>query len=300
MAGGRSTRMGRDKALLEIDGEPLIARVVGRLAQITDDVLVVTNEPEKYAVAHERVRVVPDLGGPGKGPLGGIAAAISAAREEAVVVVATDMPFLSVPLLRYLAGLADEADVVVPIIEAGRPETLHAVYGRACLGPIERQLASGRYKITGFFPEMRVREVGVEELRRYDPELHSFMNANTPEEWTTVLEQERRAEGQGQASGDSEAPGGSGISSSRPLELLIYGRPTCEDTAAVRERLAELDIGYREINVDEDEEAARFVESLNRGFCSTPTMIFGDHEFHVIEPTPDELDRALARAGYEL
>lgn len=183
MAGGQSRRMGQDKSLLEVEGQPLIERVLGRLAQVSDDLLVVTNEPEKYSWLEGRVRFVPDATGPGKGPLAGIAGAVAAARRPAVLVVATDMPFLSVPLLHYLATLATTADVVVPLIEPGRPETLHAVYSRACLGPIERQLAAGRYKITAFFSDVRVREVGVEELRRFDPDLRSFVNINTPEEW---------------------------------------------------------------------------------------------------------------------
>lgn len=281
MAGGQSRRMGYDKSLLEIDGQPLIERVLERLSRVSDDLVVVTNEPNKYAWLADRVRFVPDATGPGKGPLAGIASAIAAAREPAVLVVATDMPFLRVPLLRHLAELAASADVVVPLIEAGRPETLHAVYGRACLAPIERQLATGWYKITAFFAEVRVREVGMEELRCYDPDLRSFVNANTPEEWTAVLEDERRA-------------------AEHPLPILIYGRPTCEDTAAVREDLAKWGISYREIDVDADDAAGRFVESLNKGFRSTPTMIFGDHEFHVVEPTRGELKDALRRAGYEV
>ena len=191
MAGGQSRRMGRDKSLLRIEGQPLIERVLDRLAQVSGDLLVVTNEPDKYDWLAGRVRFVPDVIGPGRGPLAGIAAALTAAREPAVLVVATDMPFLCVPLLCHLARLAEEADVVVPVIEPGRPETLHAVYGRACLGPIERRLVAGRYKITGFFPDVRVREVGVVELRRFDPDLRSFVNVNTPEEWGTVLEKER-------------------------------------------------------------------------------------------------------------
>ncbi|MCZ7574815.1 MAG: NTP transferase domain-containing protein [Ardenticatenaceae bacterium] len=281
MAGGRSRRMGYDKSLLEIEGQPLIERVLERLVQVSDDLLVVTNEPDKYAWLADRVRFVPDATGPGKGPLAGIAGALAAARAPAVLVVATDMPFLQVPLLRHLANLAASADVVVPLIEPGRPETLHAVYGRACLAPIERQLATGRYKITAFFPEVRVHEVGVDELRRFDPKLRSFVNANTPEEWTAVLDEERRT-------------------SRRALPILIYGRPTCEDTAAVREQLAEWGIAYREVDVDADEEAGRFVESLNGGFRSTPTMIFGDHQFHLSEPALDELKAALRRAGYEV
>lgn len=190
MAGGQSMRMGRDKSLLCLGGQPLIERVLDRVAPLSDDLLIVTNDPEKYGWLANRARFIPDATGPGRGPLAGIAAALAAARAPASLVVATDMPFLSAPLLHHLATLDAEADVVVPVIEAGRPETLHALYRRTCLPAIERRLAAGRLKITGFFEEVRVREVGVAELRRFDPELRSFVNANTPAEWVAASAQE--------------------------------------------------------------------------------------------------------------
>ena len=82
--------------------------------------------------------------------------------------------------------------------------------------------------------------------------------------------------------------------------ILIYGRPDCEDTEPVRERLNQLGIPFSEINVDEDEEAARFVEGVNGGYCSTPTILFGDGALIVVEPTSAELDDALRQAGYEV
>lgn len=186
LAGGESRRMGRDKSLLDLDGEPMIERVLRRLARVSDDLIVSTNSPEKYAWLARRVRFASDVGGAGRGPLAGIAGVLQAARHEAALVVATDMPFLNPALLQYLAEQADGADVVVPVIHAGRPETLHAVYRRTCLPAITAQLERGRYKITGFFEEVRVRTVPAEELRRFDPELISFLNANTPEEWADV------------------------------------------------------------------------------------------------------------------
>ncbi len=190
LAGGQSRRMGRDKSLLRLGGQPLIERVLDRLACLSDDLLVVTNTPEKYGWLAGRVRFVPDPVGPGKGPLAGIAGALQAACHDPVIVVATDMPFLNVELLRYLARLSmtEGADVVVPVVEPGRPETMHAVYRKRCLPAIEAALAAGQFKIITFFPHVRVREVPAEELRRFDPDLLSFWNANTPEEW----EQARR------------------------------------------------------------------------------------------------------------
>ena len=84
----------------------------------------------------------------------------------------------------------------------------------------------------------------------------------------------------------------------RPLPITMYARPTCEDSELARERLRELGIPFTEINVDEDEAAARYVERVNHGFRSTPTIVFGEEAFIVVEPTVEELDAALRRAGY--
>ncbi len=83
-----------------------------------------------------------------------------------------------------------------------------------------------------------------------------------------------------------------------PLPIVMYARPTCEDSELARRRLEELGIPFQEINVDEDEAAARYVEQVNRGFRSTPTIVFGDEVIIVVEPTVEELDEALRRAGY--
>ncbi len=190
LAGGASSRMGRNKSLLELNGERMIERVVARLEQSSDDVMVVTNDFATYPFLAERVRFVADVGGAGQGPLAGIAAAVNAARHDRVLVVATDMPFLNVALIRYLAMLDPLADVVVPVIsEDGFPETLHAIYHKRALPAITAQLAAGRRKITHFFREVRVVTVPRPDVQRYDPDLRSFFNANTPDEWAAAVEQ---------------------------------------------------------------------------------------------------------------
>lgn len=83
-----------------------------------------------------------------------------------------------------------------------------------------------------------------------------------------------------------------------PLSIVMYASPTCEDSELARNRLRKLGIPFTEINVDTDEEAARYVERVNNGFRSTPTIVFGDEAFIVVEPTVKELDDALRRAGY--
>ncbi len=86
----------------------------------------------------------------------------------------------------------------------------------------------------------------------------------------------------------------------KPLPIRMYARPDCEDSALARDRLRALGIPFIEINIEEDEEAARYVERLNQGFRSTPTIVFGDEAFYIVEPTVEQLDEALRRAGYEI
>jgi molybdopterin-guanine dinucleotide biosynthesis protein A len=95
------------------------------------------------------------------------------------------MPFLNLPLLRYICSLAYNYDVVIPRLE-GWTEPLHAVYSQACLPPMARLLEQGKRKIIDFFPEVRVRYVEQQEIDRFDPRHLSFVNVNTPEDWQRV------------------------------------------------------------------------------------------------------------------
>lgn len=179
MAGGQSRRLGRDKALLVVNGETLLARALRIVAEVTTEQLVI-GPPERREQAPD-VRVLADEL-PGSGPLGGIYTALRAASHDYLLVVACDMPFLNRDLLRYLLSLADAYDVVLPRVD-GRGEQLHAVYARSCIEPIAAQLQSGDFKIDRFFARVRVRTVDEDELRRHDPSLRSFRNVNTPEDW---------------------------------------------------------------------------------------------------------------------
>ncbi len=175
LAGGLSTRIGRDKGRLEIGGAPQWSRPVERLRSLFSEVIYATNDPDFEAPADLKVTFdeVPHLG-----PLGGILAALRATEAERVFVVAYDMPFVQEDLVRYLVGLAPEADVTVPVID-GKLEPLHAVYGQVCAAVIEGRLKSRRRKIIDFYRAVSVHEVPEADLRRLDPELLSFFNINT-------------------------------------------------------------------------------------------------------------------------
>lgn len=187
LAGGMSSRMGRDKALLRIRPTdlPLIAEVLERVRAVADDTFIVASDRPAYAAFG--VDVVADEI-PGTGTLGGIISALGRAKHAHCLVVACDMPFLDPALLAWMADQPRDYDALVPRV-AGESrqggkfvfQTLHAIYGQACAEPIRRRLAADDRRVIGFFPEVRVRPVEETTLRQFDPALRSFFNANTPE-----------------------------------------------------------------------------------------------------------------------
>ena len=188
LAGGKSSRMGQNKALMSLGGKRLVDRVVEVMRSVFDDLLIVTNTPEVYADLG--IPMVRDVW-PEKGSLGGVYSAIYHVATPYCLVVACDMPFLRTAVLRYLITQMADYDVVVPDV-LGELQTLHAIYSNACLQPIERRLEANRLRIVGFFPDVRIRTVTAGELEPYDPELLAFQNLNTPEEFQAA-EQRLRA-----------------------------------------------------------------------------------------------------------
>ncbi len=202
IAGGANSRMGYPKGLLEIGGIPIITRVVDVLETVAKDLVCVTCRPEEYRCEGGRVRFVPDYGETPRGPLSGIVGALAAARYPVCLVVAVDMPFLNPTLLRHLLSYAvrgagrgqgaddtQYADVVVPVIEDDRPENLHAVYRSTALSAGVEALTADRRRVSAFYRDLSVKRVSAEEVRRFDPELRSFENVNTPAELQRVLKQ---------------------------------------------------------------------------------------------------------------
>jgi molybdopterin-guanine dinucleotide biosynthesis protein A len=181
-AGGASSRMGEDKALKPFLGRPLIQRLVERLSPIADEMIVTTNRPEEYRFLG--LRLTPDLK-PGRGALGGLYTALASASQPHVAVVACDMPFASPTLLEAASTLMlqEETDVVIAKSDEGY-EPIHAVYRReTCLPAIEAAIAADQWKVIAWFPQVKVRVLTPEELKRFDPDGLAFWNVNTPEEF---------------------------------------------------------------------------------------------------------------------
>jgi molybdenum cofactor guanylyltransferase len=186
LAGGQSSRLGADKALLTIDGQPLLAHVVHKLTALSDDVMIVTNTPSvrRYEPLGLPARLLRDER-PGLGSLMGVYSALNAACHPYTLVVACDMPFLNLPLLRYMWLMAPGHDVVIPRV-GSLLEPLHAIYSRNCLPAIARLLDKGERKVVAFFPWVKVRYINEREIDPIDPQHLSFVNVNTPEDWQRI------------------------------------------------------------------------------------------------------------------
>lgn len=181
LAGGKSRRFGMDKSLLELDGQSLLARTVQRLAVLSDDVIVVTSNPEHYEHLALEVRFVPDEQ-PGEGSLMGVYSGLKAALHGSALTVACDMPFLNISLLQHMVSMSASHDVVVPRMD-GMLEPLHAIYGKRCLPFMARLLADGRRQIVAFFGDVEVHYVEEPVIDRLDPLRLSFLNVNSPIDW---------------------------------------------------------------------------------------------------------------------
>ncbi|HET6387299.1 MAG TPA: molybdenum cofactor guanylyltransferase [Armatimonadota bacterium] len=184
LAGGASRRMGRDKALLPVDGRPLIHRVVGALQAVFDDVLVVGRPPGW--LDWPGVRCVDDRE-PGRGPLGGLATAMAEAAGKPIFAAGCDMPFLSPTAISFVLDMLGDYDATVPLID-GIPQPLHAAYASSCYPIILRHLAEGDLSVRSLIRSLSTHFLAQEDFRQIDPELSSFQSLNTPEEYERVSE----------------------------------------------------------------------------------------------------------------
>jgi FdhD protein len=185
--------MGVDKTLLPVDGEALLSRVVAAVSGVCEHTVVVTNRIEQIAEAGlppETSVLVDEV--PFQGPLGGLVTALKGAPDEWVLAVAADIPWLEPDVIRALWDARDSAQVVVPVTEKG-VEPLLALYHRSCLAAARHVLATGRRRLVAMFPELKVVELPLEQLRAADPELRSLVNVNTPEDLAEVRETESEA-----------------------------------------------------------------------------------------------------------
>jgi molybdenum cofactor guanylyltransferase len=182
LCGGRSTRMGRDKAALPFGPETMLERIVRIVRSEVATVVCVGRTGES---AERDVRMVSDPVR-GLGPLAGIAAGLQSTAAEYVFVVSCDLPLLRPAVIRRLFDLADGFDAGVPVIDGHEMPTC-AVYHRRVAAVAARLLAQGQLRATGLVDAVRARLVTEAELEDLDPDLESFLDCNTPERYATAL-----------------------------------------------------------------------------------------------------------------
>lgn len=180
LAGGKSRRMGCDKALLPFLGTTLLEHVIAQARKAVGDVIVVADVPDRYVLAGG-TRVVGDAY-PGAGPLGGIVTGLRATEEGYHLVVGCDMPYLEPAILRLLIREAQGLDGAIPEID-GRVEPLCAVYHSRCAAVFEEALRLGERAVHRAVEYANMKRVHEETLRAIDKDLHSFINLNTPAEY---------------------------------------------------------------------------------------------------------------------
>ena len=180
LAGGKSTRLGRNKVFEIIGQKSLLERAVSCLSSFKSEIIVVKAKDSSLPelTGYPELRIVTDVY-PGKGSLGGIYTGLVASKAFYNMVVACDMPFLNLDLLRYMIDLAREYDVVIPKVDDEILEPLHAIYSGNCIPPLEFLIKQNRLSILELFPMVKVRNVANSEINQFDPQHLSFFNINT-------------------------------------------------------------------------------------------------------------------------
>ena len=182
LVGGKSSRMGSNKAFLELKGKTFIELQIDLLREIFDDIFISANTSSEYE--HLNLSIFKDVY-PGNGPLGGIYTSLINSSSLHTFMLACDMPFIGPELINHLKDLTKEYDVVIPKSEKGL-EPLHAFYSKKCIDPIKRSLEEDNLRITSFFPHVNVKIVELDNLNLSDSFKNSIKNLNTRDDYEDV------------------------------------------------------------------------------------------------------------------
>lgn len=179
LSGGKSIRMGQNKAFIKINGTPIIQRIHTLFKKLFKEIIIVTNEKELFS--NFDAKIYSDII-PQKGALGGLYTGLFFSSFKHSFCVACDMPFLNESLITFLLNkIEDNLDVIVPQTEDGF-HPLHAIYSKRCIKPIKKIIDENRYKIIELYPLVNVKIVNEKEFLSLDPKKESLININTPEE----------------------------------------------------------------------------------------------------------------------
>ena len=178
LAGGKSSRLGENKAFLEVGGGAIITRVFEALKDLCEEVIISANNPERYS--DFPYRVIPDSV-PQGGALVGLHSSLTVARTDLAFVVACDMPFLSRGLIRHMMDNVESCDAFVPVVNEYL-EPLHAIYSRRCLDAIEKHIDMKDRHLRSFYDDVNVGYLDEDAIRKFTAPEKVFFNVNTPED----------------------------------------------------------------------------------------------------------------------
>lgn len=192
LAGGKSSRFGRDKISEKVGSRSLLQLVISVISFFNGDIIIVTTGRRSFPhlTGYTRLRIITDIY-PGKGPLGGLYTGLVASNSFYNLVVASDMPFLNQALLRYMIQLAPGFDTVVPRL-GDMIEPLHAVYSKSCTPFLEWLLKQGNLKADDILPLVKVRYVETQEIEMFDPKHLSIFNVNSESDLAEARELAKR------------------------------------------------------------------------------------------------------------
>lgn len=187
LAGGKSIRFGHDKILEKIGETSLLEQVISRINPISKEIIIVTAKERAFAqlTNNPKIKIVNDIL-PGRGSLGGIYTGLITSKSFNNLVVAADMPFLNVSLLKYMIKVAEGYDFTLPHVNNWY-EPLHAIYSQNCIDPAKAILAEGKRVIVELFKYVKVKYIEAEEIDRFDPQHLSFFNINTQEDMKQAI-----------------------------------------------------------------------------------------------------------------
>ena len=191
LAGGKSSRLGRDKAWEDVGGQRIIDRVIGALQSSCDEVLIIGDRPERQNELSLPKCIQyrsDDL--KGRGSIGGLYTGLKAADTLWSLVVACDMPFISRELIRFMLSIIsnNRCDAIVPVIN-GRYQPTHALYNSTCIPFIEKNISSGNFRMDSYFDEIYLEEISEDVINSIKGAELSFFNVNTEDDLLTAREQ---------------------------------------------------------------------------------------------------------------
>lgn len=185
LAGGKSSRMGTDKAFLKIGNQSLIKRQIGLLRKIFEKIIIVTNSSPKYR-GYKGIKIISDII-PHRGPLGGIYSGLIASNSTYNFVIACDMPFINPGLIRYIIRNRDNYDIIIPKIDR-KYHPLFGVYSKNCIPIMEKALRKDKLNVSTIFPKVKTGFISRQEIERFDKQLLSLININTQDDLAMVKE----------------------------------------------------------------------------------------------------------------